>query len=204
MTDEIVSSGDDTETSGPSENQTSIQKGHDGKVAYESFQKVLNEKKSVAERLKATESKLAEYEKRTQEAEENKLRKKGEFEKLLTEKESQLKREREEREALERAMTDGLKMQEVLNAIGGKLKHNSYMTHVDIDQVLFDPETRKVDPESVKKVADDFLKTHSHLVSFPTEKLPQTAAQGADPIDYEQWLKLPAKEMIKKMPLVKK
>lgn len=70
---------------GTEETQTASgepQKSQEDKVAYESYRKLLNEKKSRDQRLQEMEQKLKSYE-------ESELERKGEFEKLL----SQLKEE---------------------------------------------------------------------------------------------------------------
>lgn len=202
MSEEQVSSGNDAETSGQGETQSNSE--HTGTVKYESFQKVLNEKKNVAERLKATEARLAEYERQNKESEERKLKEQGEYKKLLEQRDRELEEIRGSKSELERTILDSMKYQAVLDKIGGKLKHRDYMSHIDVDRVSFDPETKALDFNTVESVANDFLKTHSHLVSFPNAKLPQDAPQAAESISYEQWLKLPAREMKQKMAQVKK
>jgi hypothetical protein len=142
------------------------------KVAYETYRRVLAEAKKYKD-----QNKLLEDEKNKNH--ESKLKENNEWKALAEAKTSQV-------DSLERAykeqneqIVNGMKYQEFEKHLGGKLKDKDYATFIDFDKIVINPETKRVDDESVKGVVSDFVKRHSHLVEFQNGKrMPNEAASS--------------------------
>ena len=199
MTEETkVSSGNTDHASG----EGSEKNEQRNVVAHESFVKALDEKKRAQAKAADLQRQLDEIQNRAKLDEEEQLKKKGEFQKLLELKESKLQtleqqmRSAEERAVgAERAITDTWKLNHFYEKLPGKLKNRQYLTFVDLDDIVLNPETKEVDSDSLDKVVNSFMEEHGHLVEKQTKgRLPGDAAGGYNAISYEQWAKLPLKE----------
>jgi hypothetical protein len=159
-------------------------------VAYESYQKALDE-------AKAAKKKVAEFERAKREADESKLKQDGEWKKLLEQREIELKETREKLSAKDKMIEDNRKMAAFLDSVTGEVP-KQYWSLIDLDQIAVDPETGRPDEASVKKVASVFEKQFAEVIKKPsTSKLPNDAPQGGGgKLTYKQWLELPLKEKL--------
>jgi hypothetical protein len=175
------------------------------KVAYETYQKLLSEKK-------ARDAQLAEYQRRFDEIEqqrrnetESKLKQKEDYQSLLKLREQELDEMRSKLSAKDselgetkRTIESGVKLQSFLNALEGVVDRK-YWSMIDLDSVLIDPTTGTPDPTSVKKSADLFAKSFPELVQKKSvPRPPGSAPQNNNGLSYEEWLKLPVDEMKKR------
>jgi adenylate kinase family enzyme len=142
-------------------------------VAYETYSRTVDE-------VKALKAKLKEIEERDKLTNEEKLKQQNEWKALAEEKERQLAEEKKNRTQLESSITESIKLSAFQKQLGGKLKADEYFSFVDTDKIVYHPETKKVDEESVKSVVAEFVKKHSHLVDFGKQKskLPHDHANG--------------------------
>jgi len=141
------------------------------KVAYETYQRTLAEaKKAKAER----DVLLAEK----QAMSDNKLKEQNEWKKFAEQKEKEAAEEKAKRAELESTILDSLKLSAFQKLLGGKIKDDAYFQFVDTDRITYNPETKRVDEESVKSVVADFVKRHSGLVEFKSGKMPNEAASN--------------------------
>lgn len=173
MTDEQNSSGvPSSETSGqPEEKQT---------VAYESYQKVLGEKKAIQARLR-------EIEENQRLAEEQRLAEQGDYKTMVENKEQQLKALQEqlngirnERDLYSKDLSDTWKLQAFYKELPGQIKKSEYINFVDLDSIVFDPETKSVDESTVKSAVSNFMENYPDLVKQKTFKnLPPNAPKGS-------------------------
>lgn len=175
------------------------------KVAYESYQKLLNEKK-------ARDAQLAEFQKRFDEIEnqrkletETKLKEKEDYQSLLKLREQELEDMRSKLTAKDselgetkRTIESGVKLSSFLSALEGNVDRK-YWSMIDLDEVLIDPTTGTPDPTSVKKCADLFSKSYPELVQKKSvPRTPERAASASGGLSYEEWLRLPVSEMKKR------
>lgn len=176
-------------------------------VSYQSFSKLLDQKKKTDDKLKEMEEALSLYRSKEKEAEEQKLREQGEYQKLVESREKDLEEAKREAELernrasdLQKTLIDSAKLQAVVERIPGRVKNKDYMAFIDVDSVAIDPETNTVDMSSVENVANSFLKNHPSLIDFDNrKKLPNEAGSPGQALSYEAWLKLPLKEKREKM-----
>lgn len=141
-------------------------------VKYETYSRVLAEAKKLKEKVKA-------YEDTLQQSQEQKLKEQNEWKALAEQYKSKLDQTSSVLQEQERSIINGLKYHEFEKHLGGKLKNKDYATFVDFDKIILNPETKQVDPDSVKAVASEFVKHHPSLVEFGSQgKLPNQAASG--------------------------
>lgn len=145
-------------------------------VKYETYSRVLAEAKKLKEKVKT-------YEDTIQQSQENKLKEQNEWKALAEQYKAKLDQTSSVLQEQERSIINGLKYHEFEKHLGGKLKNNDYATFVDFEKIILNPETKQVDPDSVKSVVSDFVKSHPSLVEFnSTGKLPNQAATGYSPV----------------------
>lgn len=172
-------------------------------VSYETYQKVLSEKKSVQSKLQELEGKFLETEKAQRLLEESKLNEKGEFKKLFELKEQELKLEREKNLKLEKekdsykgSLDDTYKLNAFYDKLPGKIKRQEYLNFVDLDSIIINPETGNVDPTSVQNVVASFVENYSDLIK-PNDfgRLPGDAPKGSNrKYTISEWKSLSLKE----------
>lgn len=175
MSTDNAASGAPQESSGQSENQSN------DKVSYDTYRKVLNEAKKLREAFKQVEEEK-------QRLSEQKLREQNEWKTLAEQYKAKLEETTKTLHEQETSIVNGMKYQEFEKHLGGRLKDQDYATFVPFDKIAINPETKRVDEESVKGAVADFVKKHSHLVEFQSgAKLPNEAARpgsiGVKPIE---------------------
>jgi phage-related minor tail protein len=171
-----------------------------GTVAYESYQKLLGEKKARDRELEAARKALADREAADREAETKRLQEQNEFKKLYeAEKARAEKADLELKEHTEQVQAHR-KLSAFLDAIEGKLDRK-YWTLIDLDNIKVDPATGLPDETSVAQAAKVFSVDHSRLIDKGDPlSLPNDAARGASnkKLKYEDWVKLPIAEKKKR------
>lgn len=141
-------------------------------VKYETYSKVLSEAKKLKEKVR-------EYESTLQQSQEQKLKEQNEWKVLAEQYKQKLDHTSNVLHEQEKSIVNGLKYHEFEKHLGGKLKNSDYATFVDFDRIVLNPETKKVDEDSAKSVAADFVKKHSSLVEFVGQgRLPNDAPKG--------------------------
>lgn len=136
------------------------------------FLAVKEQRNKLRDELATTKAKL-------QAIEEGKLKEQNEFKTLFEQRDAQLMEERKKREQLESTVIFAHKRAAFRRELGAELAHDSYYNHVNFDNVVFNPETGSVDPNSVKLEVGNFLKEHSSLVVRNAGKMPNKAALGS-------------------------
>ena len=168
MSTESAGSASTQETSGQPENVQASDK-----VSYDTYRRLLNEAKKLKE-----EKKLLEEEKNKNH--ENKLKEQNEWKALAETFQQQLHEKTRILQEQEQSIVNGMKYQEFEKHLGGTLKHKDYATFIDFEKIVMNPETKRIDVESVKGEVSRFAKEHASLVEFQgTARLPNEASKGA-------------------------
>lgn len=142
------------------------------KVAYDTYRRVLSEAKKLKDQVKA-------YEDEKNRSHESKLKENNEWKALAEAKSAQAETLEKNFKELNEQVVNGMKYQEFEKHLGGRLKDKDYATFIDFDRIVINPETKRVDDESVKTVVSDFVKKHSPLVEFNQGKrLPNEASKS--------------------------
>jgi hypothetical protein len=197
---------DDTKGTGGSDQKSGADsgKGENQTVAYDTYRKTVDEVKSLKEKLKEIETK-------TQSEMEKKLQEQGEWKTLAESREAKVKELEAKLSGTFEEIHDSIKLNAFQKHLGGKLKSDKYFDFVDTSKIAINPDTKKVDEESVKTVVAEFLKEHTHLVDFGKKsgmprdtKIDVKHGNGVKPIsemtsaEYEKYiLDLAAKGKIK-------
>jgi hypothetical protein len=171
--DEQNPGGESGKDQNDSKNESQNQPGAKNSVAYETYQKVLDE-------AKAAKKRLSEFEKAKRDAEEAKLKQDGEYKTLLEQREQELAEERKAKTELETKISDGRKLNAFLGAMTGEVP-KQYWSLIDLENVAMDPATGQPDPASVKRAAEKFEKEYSDVVKRPNKsRLPSGTPGGSD------------------------
>lgn len=142
------------------------------KVAYESYQKAVKEMQLAKERAKAAEAQL-------QQLQEGKLKEQNDWKALAEQKEKTLAETTQRLNELESTIVESVKLSAFQRHLGGKIKDEAYYSFVPVDSIVYNPETKKVDEESVKSAVSEFVKRHASLVEFKQGKMPNEASSGS-------------------------
>lgn len=168
MSTESAGSASTQESSGQPENVQASDK-----VAYDTYRRVLNEAKKLKEQVKL-------YEEEKNKSHENKLKEQNEWRALAETYQQQLHEKTKILQDQEQSIVNGMKYQEFEKHLGGKLKNKDYATFIEFEKIVMNPETKRIDEESVKGVVANFVKQHSHLVEFQGgARLPNEASKGS-------------------------
>jgi predicted DNA binding CopG/RHH family protein len=162
-------------------------------VAYESYAKLLKEKKALQERQAALDAE-------TKNAHEQKLKEKENFKALLELREKEASEYKSKYESLNTRLASGLKLDAFLKALPGEVDPKFYQL-IDIDKILVNDETGMPDKASVLEAAKQFVTDYGTvLVKKSGATMPnQAASGGTTKLSYDEWLALPKKDMAKRM-----
>jgi vacuolar-type H+-ATPase subunit I/STV1 len=173
-------------------------------VSYDTYQKLLSQRKKDQERLNALEKERQELLDRTKQEEESKLNEKGEFKKIIELRESKIS-ELAEKIAMLEANANGLqnelitrkKLEAFISKLPARLVDREYLKLVDFDEIIVDPDSKEIDERSLETLVGTFVKKHGRLLETKKTNMPNEAATGSTKIEYDAWLKLPFKEQKK-------
>lgn len=141
-------------------------------VSRDAYEKAVTEAKKAKERAQALE---AEAKKR----EEAELEKNQEFKKLAESYKKESDEWKGKFEGLNTNILESRKLHALQGKLSGKLPQE-YWSLVDLEQIVHDPDTGKVDEASVARYAKEFEKKHSRLIDKQSAgRLPHEAAGGA-------------------------
>ena len=222
---------DNQSASGTPEDSSGIEQQTDktteDKVAYETYKKTVGQVKKSKEQITELEGGLkqanqviadfkakAEAEQRDKDRiKEESLLKQGKVEKVLElkrqeweAKEAQLIAERDKAISLmnetDETLEKATKMQAFFEGLPGKLIDKDYLLHANLDNIIVDEKTGKIDEESVQSEVNRFMEKHSKLVDTKSFKsLPGYAPNGKTPfVTGENFKDLPLKDMTATMP----
>jgi len=167
--------GTDQRPGGSTENQGTNNPpngGGTGTVSYDSFQKALDEKKKLAERLKTLEDEKAAQERKA--LEEN-----DRYKELYESTKQDLEKVQTAYTTLDSQIKDSTKVHAVLNTLEGSVD-SKYWGFIDTKSVVMD-DNGNIDENSAKKVAEKFQKEHGLLISKPqTANVPPNPPKGSN------------------------
>jgi hypothetical protein len=191
---------DQSQTSGQPLNPVDSEQKQDV-VKYDTYQKVLNEKKKRDEELRKANEQISAFEQERKNIQEQSLREKEDFKKLFESRDGELKQTQTQLSQLQESINNSKKMSSFLGLLGESLEQ-PYWNLVDLDKIAIDPTTGKPDEQVSKQYAEEFRKTHWKLFDvaggarMPNHVAGPVKSQG---LTKEQWLKLPYNEQKKRM-----
>lgn len=162
-------------------------------VSYETYLKVLDEKKRESAKRK-------ELEEREKARETKELEEKGEYQRLLAQTREELTKKDQELADIRRNETERLKLASILNAVNGEIDRK-FFQFIDLSEVAIDPDTGRPDDMSVTKAVEKLKQTYPEFIRpSNAPRLPADAPKGDTPsqIAESEWRKLRnSKEMEK-------
>jgi hypothetical protein len=141
------------------------------KVAYETYKRVLSEAKKLKEQVKAFEENQAKLQEQT-------LKEQQQWKSLYEQREKELAETKKVLSEKELSIINGNKLSAFEKHLGGRIKKDEYMPHVPWDKIVINPESGRVDEESVKGAVAEFTKEYSELVEFQTARMPNAAPKA--------------------------
>ena len=139
-------------------------------VSYETHKRLLAQRKADQQVNRELKAELDAIKQKQQEAEDAKLKEQGEYKKLLETREQRLKETEAERNDAYKLLTDTWKRQEIDKVLPGKIERDEYYSFIDFEKIAFDPETKRVDKESVQMAVNEFMENHPSLIKKVNDK----------------------------------
>ncbi len=185
-------SGDDKQPTDNSPVETPPNpEGKDGdKVAYDSYKKLLSEKKAL-------QLKLDKLQKDADERVKTELENQQKYKELYEAGKSESEDLKKKLQAHDERWNDALKLNAFNSALGDTRKIESkFYGFIDTSKILIDPETNKVDPVSVQKEVDRVTREYPEIIKSTVRgDLPNGSPRGGKGLTYAEWKDLPIKEM---------
>lgn len=142
-------------------------------VSYETFNKLLAQRKKDREKLSAYEKQLEELSGWKNQLEEQESVKKGEYEKILATYKAENEKLKASLTETQRSIVDGQKYNAFLDKLPGRLDRSEYLQFVNLEDIALDPDTGVVEESTVLKAVDNFVKTHGRLITpVDSKKMP--------------------------------
>lgn len=168
----------------------------DDKVAYDTYKKVLDEKKAMQKRLEDLDAKS----KSDKDAE---LKQKEQYKELLLEREKELEDTKTKLAAKDQETQNYQRMASFLKNVQGEVPQQ-YWGLIELDKIIID-DSGKIDEGSVKKAVKDFEKNFPEVIKKAGAKMPNDAPSGGGGIlTLAEWQKLPYDEKRKRQKDVEK
>jgi parvulin-like peptidyl-prolyl isomerase len=169
QTKETSATGGDGSNPVPSDGNSSS-----GTVPLEAHDRLLSEKKRLQAERDSMSKRLADLEAAAKIAEEKKLEETQSYKELAERRQRELETVNAARQAEIEKMTDRLKKEAFIRAVGG-LGKPAFEIHIPVDQIALN-ETGNIDEANLKIVAENFKKDFPELVkankTFPATPAP--------------------------------
>lgn len=167
--------------------------GKDDKVAYATYQKILGEKKKLADKVEAME---AEQKARDEKA----LKEKEDYKTLAENREKELLETKAKLAKGEERIANGVKLRAILTAVGGEVERE-YWELLPTSMVEIDPDTGLPTEQSVANAVKVVQAKYPKIITPANANLPpNTAARGGtEKLSHADWDKLPADKKIERM-----
>ena len=162
-------------------------------VKYDSYRKLLGEKKKRDEQLRSALEKLESFEAAQKEREETELKEQNKWKDLVSLRDEENSKLKNQLATFQQRQIESLKLDAFLSTIESKVDRK-YWGLVDLESIKVNPETHEVDDMSVSQVVETFRKEYPEvLLQKPAGKLPNDAAKS-DGVMNTDTSKLPPKE----------
>lgn len=168
-------------------------------VKYDTYKRVLNEKKARDAELREAKAVIEKYETEKRSFEESTLREKEDWRKLFEQRESELKTTKLELDSIKTRVVDSKKLNSFLNAIEKPIEQK-YWSLVELDKIVVDPNSGEIDSSTLKNYAEEFKKEYWKVIDSSTPKMPnENHNNKPNGITYDYWLTLKPNEQKKRL-----
>lgn len=193
MSDEVTSNVTTSNNTTPIEGQTQTEQDT---VSHETFKKVLAERKADQAKARELEARLNAIEKERQKVEEEKLLSEKNFVEVIARKDKTIEEQQIFIKQKEQLEIDSKKFIAVTKAIPPNADPD-IVNFINFKSLEIDSDG-EVDKLEAKKLVDDFLTRHSGFILRGAVGMPSSEPRKGGGLTYEQWLNLPAAEMVKR------
>ena len=167
--------GDDTQTKGSAKTEEEVKE-----VSFSTHKRLLGEKKKAVNRISELEQRLASYELQNKEQEEKEQEAQGQWQTLKSSYQESMSKMESQLQAYKQRDTDAQKLNALNKFLPAKPKKSEYYSFVELDDIILDPTTGKVDEDSAKIVAQNFAENFGDLLGTTNNaKIPQHQANGS-------------------------
>lgn len=154
-------------------------------VAWESHQKLLNQRKADQKKAKELEAQLRAMQDQVKQAENAKLEEKQEYKKLYEATKAELETKKREQEEKERIIVNKEKQAALSRELGG-LRNDAYFRFAELDNIVID-DSGLVDQNSVRLEANRFRQAFPELIAASQPvRVNSQAPSGANPVVGQQ------------------
>lgn len=145
---------------------------------------------------KTAKAKLKEFQEKERLKEEEEAKKRGDYEKLIKDRDEELLKLKGELTTHKTRMESASKLAAVLDAVDTDIERK-WFDIIPLDQIILNPETGEIDQMSVTKTVENLKKTWPEMFKAKGKGLPVDAPNGnsAGTITREDWMKLSSKDM---------
>lgn len=176
---ETSSNGIAPSSNASGEEEKVVTDGSKDVVSYETFNKLLAQRKKDREKLTNYEKQLEELSGWKKSLEEQESVKKGEYEKILSTYKTENETLKSKLSEVQKSIVDGQKYQSFIDKLPGRLDRSEYLQFVNVEEIAIDPETGVVDEATVQSAVDKFVKNYGKLITpTNTKSLPSHAQIG--------------------------
>lgn len=171
-----------TENNNNTNNQeVNVSDASSDQVSYDSYKKVLDQRKADQAKARELEMKLNELLAEKKANEDAVLKEKEDWKTLFTKKEEELNSYQAQMQAMETSVQETLKLQAFRNHVGD-LANPKYANLIDLNSIKMD-ENGQVDLESLNEYGKHFKEEHGSLfkASKPSNTISSNAPRGSIP-----------------------
>lgn len=160
-------------------------------VKYTTYKKVLSEKKALQSKHSEVIAKLAEYEARERQKEEQQLIADKEFDKVLIDRDRQIEELSSKLNESNKTLDDTIKLQHFISALGSSKIDSKYFGFIPLDKIQMD-ETGSVNKDELMAVVNEFKNEHPRLLVNQKNDLPNHHVNQSTTgtITYKSWKEL--------------
>lgn len=163
-------------------------------VSYETHRRLLDEKKREQAARKDLEAKVAAFEAKERQIEEEKLKAQGEFQKLLQLREQENQTLKQKLDAFDSQFKRAEKMNAFIKAAGTELD-DKWLRLIDVDGIAYRPDAdNEIDHMSVQNAVETFRKTWPEAFKPKGSQIPADMPNGQGYITESEWKKLTKSE----------
>lgn len=147
-------------------------------VKYDTYRKVLSEKKKRDEQLREMQEQLAAFQSREKERTESELQEQNKWKELADLRTEELTKAQAEIASMRGSQQQAMKLDAFLGSLETQLP-KQYWGLVNLDAIKLNPDTSEVDEMSVASAVETFRKTYPEILTKKSNaNLPTTAPSG--------------------------
>lgn len=180
MSESQESSGQVDESS--ADHQVEVKEPVKDSVAYDTYRKVLSEKKKRDEQLREAMDRVQKFELEAKEREESELKAKEDFKKLLELRDSELGEYKNKYSTLLNQQVATAKLTNFFDNLDGKVS-KKYWDKIPLDDIVIDEESGEVDSSSVQRAIELFKKEYPEVIQTQSGPKVQSVSPTTAAVD---------------------